>query len=858
MSDVSERLAPPNTSLLPQQFFWESTTLPGKIWVGVPPAVDPTGLKMILDLNQSGGPFLPMSGGTLTGPLIYTATGGTVPRSAQDRAADVANVLDFGADPTGVNDSAPAIKRALAMGKTVWMPMGNYRLLSMPTVGLGQTLEGDGVGTVLNFDFDFDPAAPGLIAIAPGPNPGVQFNQRATLRHFQINCTVPADTITTAAAASNAGATAITVASAANIIVGFYVADATNPAAIQRNFQHTTGTTVVSIAGNVVTLSTPVLAPGVANGDSICFAPQRSQYAPLGSSSNLAGGTGTRYPWAIYNNGANGLTIDGVLIRGAWNGIYQRGDAFDFRNLSVCAINVGLDVDQCYNFPSLINYRFFNWGYEGHSAGIGPYYDGQTIAANLGECDGLSCVGFQTWVGILNITPNWSWGHLVNVMLDSDKANLSVQGQSGGFLILTNIYSTKTTASLGVPFTINTPATVRFNNLHTTNSTPNSTMLVQQGYVFINGCNHFNGITVLNTPSFNVTGGRLVVSGGMRAVSGFAGAGTIFFANSGAGVLQVQNVTFETPATGGSAFQITDNVANIVRNIVWNGWQIVSVPDTPLGQYDDPTTSHYQQLNVSGGTMIVGASALATPPTITMVAATGVSRRFQFNTATGLASGQRWSLGANSTPEGGTATGSDFFLNAWDNNGNLLSSPITIARSTGVVTMANGAVISTIDGANIGGVTPGPVVGTTITANAQLNAPGGTLIVGASALATSPTAMLVAASGVTKRLQFSTGTGAPSGQRWSLGSNSTPEGGTATGSDFFLNAWDNNGNLLSSPITIARSTGAIKLGGGGAWTANGSTAVSLTALGPAGAHATVQEWLTLTDAAGNARYIPCF
>ena len=67
-------------------------------------------------------------GGTLTGPLYYTATGGTVPRSAQDRAADVANVLDYGADPTGVADSTAAIQAAIsAAGEgVVSFPVGTY------------------------------------------------------------------------------------------------------------------------------------------------------------------------------------------------------------------------------------------------------------------------------------------------------------------------------------------------------------------------------------------------------------------------------------------------------------------------------------------------------------------------------------------------------------------------------------------------------------------------------------------------------------------------------------------------------------------------------------------------------------
>lgn len=39
---------------------------------------------------------------------------------------DCANVLDFGADPTGTNDSTAAFTAALATGKKVWIPNGTY------------------------------------------------------------------------------------------------------------------------------------------------------------------------------------------------------------------------------------------------------------------------------------------------------------------------------------------------------------------------------------------------------------------------------------------------------------------------------------------------------------------------------------------------------------------------------------------------------------------------------------------------------------------------------------------------------------------------------------------------------------
>lgn len=43
-----------------------------------------------------------------------------------------------------------------------------------------------------------------------------------------------------------------------------------------------------------------------------------------------------------------------------------------------------------------------------------------------------------------------------------------------------------------------------------------------------------------------------------------------------------------------------------------------------------------------------------------------------------------------------------------------------------------------------------------------------------------------------------------------------------------------------------------------AFTANGSVATTVTSLGPTGSHTTIQEWATITDAAGTTRYIPLY
>lgn len=42
------------------------------------------------------------------------------------------------------------------------------------------------------------------------------------------------------------------------------------------------------------------------------------------------------------------------------------------------------------------------------------------------------------------------------------------------------------------------------------------------------------------------------------------------------------------------------------------------------------------------------------------------------------------------------------------------------------------------------------------------------------------------------------------------------------------------------------------------FTANGTVATTITSLGPTGANTTIQEWLTIKNAGGTTRYIPCY
>jgi hypothetical protein len=116
-------------------------------------------------------------------------------------------------------------------------------------------------------------------------------------------------------------------------------------------------------------------------------------------------------------------------------------------------------------------------------------------------------------------------------------------------------------------------------------------------------------------------------------------------------------------------------------------------------------------LTLSGGSLTVSVGAItATMGAITegttsqvqlsgaqatITGAAASNRLLRFNTS----SGDRWALLVNSTAESGSNAGSDLQLNAYDDSGNLLSTPLKITRSTGAITDAQAENMSLNPGA---------------------------------------------------------------------------------------------------------------------------------------------------------------
>tara|TARA_R110002167_G_scaffold108061_2_gene276107 strand:- start:547 stop:2085 length:1539 start_codon:yes stop_codon:yes gene_type:complete len=81
-------------------------------------------------------------------PAIIS-TGGSVARTLADRATDVVNVLDYGADNTGATSSSTAFTNALAAGDTIFVPEGTYEISGVVLTSQKQVIGASQLNTTL-------------------------------------------------------------------------------------------------------------------------------------------------------------------------------------------------------------------------------------------------------------------------------------------------------------------------------------------------------------------------------------------------------------------------------------------------------------------------------------------------------------------------------------------------------------------------------------------------------------------------------------------------------------------------------------------------------------------------------------
>lgn len=122
----------------------------------------------------------------------------------------------------------------------------------------------------------------------------------------------------------------------------------------------------------------------------------------------------------------------------------------------------------------------------------------------------------------------------------------------------------------------------------------------------------------------------------------------------------------------------------------------VSSTDTAIAKWNG---TNGQTLQDSGIT-IDSSNNLVTPGNLRI--STAVANRDMMWQTSGS---NRWGIRANNTAESGGNAGSNFQLSRYDDTGTILDSPITISRSTGVVSFTNGIRPTGNDGGQLGTAT---------------------------------------------------------------------------------------------------------------------------------------------------------
>jgi hypothetical protein len=439
------------------------------------------------------------------------------------------NVLDYGAVPNTGTDSAPAFNAACAAGRDVFVPAGTYRINSQIDIPSGTTVHGASCKTsFLYIDDRLSPTASGVLSLS-----GYEY-QSPAIRDLGLIFAQPPDLNKIAAAASPAGTNTITVTDVTSVLIGNYVGGP--------NAAIPTMTTITGIAGNVLTLSNNIVAPGVANGDALRFGPGRTNFKTLaeGGTSGV-GGTGVKYPPAIYAPASQTGRphLENLYIAGCWDGIFCSGNVVPFiQNIEMGALNIGWQADGGLDTTHVHGWRSWLYGTTGNM--IGPFntmHDGVPQGWRLGRIDGLNASNITFVDASFVVTANADLGGVPWVITGLQHDNTADLIIGGGIIRISAMYrgaSTQPPASVN-PIQITGGSTVISNYYLVQNgAVPTigmtggvltlvggrvgmgngaTNVLNQSGGTFSLLDSYITAPSVVTAPILNQTGGVIIVSG---------------------------------------------------------------------------------------------------------------------------------------------------------------------------------------------------------------------------------------------------------------------------------------------------------------------------------------------------------
>lgn len=272
--------------------------------------------------------------------------------------------------------------------------------------------------------------------------------------------------------------------------------------------------------------------------------------------------------------------------------------------------------------------------------------------------------------------------------------------------------------------------------------------------------------------------GQNVLTGGQIAVNGTGGAGG--WRGINALTNGSQRWLFGVDGSGESG-------GNVGSNFVINRYTDAG------GQIDQPLTisratgivALTQGLSSAGSINVTGGGNAQ----FILSGAAGTDRYLTWDTG----STPRWTMRASADAESGGNAGSNFFLARWNDAGSMIDQPLSINRSTGLVTIGN----SVVGG---GGLTVANGSPFTITG------PGGN-----------------------NHLVYSATSNV---NRWGFGGDSAAESGSNSGTNFVIARYSDTGVYIDEPISIQRNTGVVNFNLAAGIAVAGAAAFSVIPTGP--------------------------
>ena len=656
-----------------------------------------------------GGAFLPVGGGTMDGPLYYTATGGTVPRSAQDRAADVANVLDFGADPTGVLDSTAAFRAAIASkpfnNGEIFIPSGQYTVTDAITIGASCVIRGAGRQlTAILIGASFNMSAQGVFVLGSDPaHAGTPTIKDLWIRFAQPNTAgmTRANLIQYPAAIFKAAATLTGRPNFENLMIssawiGFWL---DNCAAYIDNIYMSAFS--YGFQWSVTTSTLDCVRISNVHFWGFDFIPT----SPLG---------------VIFLDGTTNCgwfgRVDGLYLVNFFN------------ESSVLTIDCGSNPQGGYYF-------FQNIGLDGPAHLV--------INSNINlQLDSISnSRGNTALFTTPGIVINGGKNTVDNSYLASSNASLPMIAVQGGNLKY--IGGNTAWVETDTPFMTCSSGSLEIDGVTfaTHLATARATPVIAQtgtGYVSVTGC-RFANFPIASVPLISITtsanafvdannyGGSnqalppdyQTISFGNRSIRGDASISTaaqlslraVAAANGAESKLRF----FGSFGAGGDFSEyLTASLRGGWTTNAWNsGYLDIWLGSAANSAADD--ANMVQAARFSANTLTIGNNTVAASQAIIMNAGLGVAKSFVVQSA-GV---NHWALQVTGAEGGGNA-GANLTLNRFSDTGAALGPNFSIARATGLLTLSAGVVVtaggdaSTIDGTAIGGTTPANVTATTL------------------------------------------------------------------------------------------------------------------------------------------------